>query len=179
MKLLAAAALVAALAAPAAAAPPEIYAVVIGHNGGRPGLPALRYADDDAVRFARFFAGLGTGGDSHLWLLTRLDADTEKQLARAEIAAPPHVAPTRGALTAAFAAVGRALQAPSNGRARVLYVVYAGHGLRGRVLLEPEGGGEAAITGAELRAALAELARIDPQLRMLLFVDACRSQSLF
>jgi hypothetical protein len=47
------------------------------------------------------------------------------------------------------------------------------------VLLEPEGGGEAAITGAELRAALAELARVDPRLRMLLFVDACRSQSLF
>jgi hypothetical protein len=47
------------------------------------------------------------------------------------------------------------------------------------VLLEPEGASEAAITGAELRAQLAELARVDPRLRMLLFVDACRSQSLF
>jgi hypothetical protein len=172
-------ALVAALwlaAAPAAAGPPEIYAVVIGHNGGRPGLPPLRYADDDAVRFARFFAGLG---DAHLWLLTRLDADTQRQLTRAEIAVPAHVPPTRAAVMAAFTQVGEALAAPHPGRERVLYVVYAGHGLRGRVLLEAEGGGEAAITGAELRAALGELARIDPQLRMLLFVDACRSQSLF
>jgi uncharacterized caspase-like protein len=160
----------------AAAAPPETYAVVIGHNGGRAGLPALRYADDDAVRFGRFFAA---SADSHLWLLTRLDADTEKLLARAEIAAPAHVPPTRAAVLAAFAELGRALAAPHPGRERMLYVVYAGHGLRGRVLLEPEGGGEAALTGAELRAALADLARVDPQLRMLLFIDACRSQSLF
>jgi len=164
------------LAGPARATPPELYAVVIGHNGGRAGLPPLRYADDDAVRFARFFGALAP---AHLWLLTRLDADTEKQLAHAEITAPAHASPTRSAVLAAFAELGRALAAPHPGRERVLYVVYAGHGLRGRVLLEPEGGEEAALTGAELRAALAELARVDPQLRMLLFIDACRSQSLF
>jgi uncharacterized caspase-like protein len=163
-------------AAPAAAATPETYAVIIGHNGGRAGLPPLRYADDDAVRFARFFSA---SPDAHLWLLTRLDADTERQLARAEIPAPARVPPTRSAVLAAFAQVRRALTAPHPGRERVLYVVYAGHGLRGRVLLEPEGGDEAAITGAELRAVLAELAWIDPQLRMFLFIDACRSQSLF
>jgi uncharacterized caspase-like protein len=167
-------------AAAAAAAPREIYAVVVGHNGGRPGLPVLRYADDDAVRFARFFGGLGAAGSTaaRVWLLTRLDADTERQLARAEIAAPAHLAPTRGALRSAFAALARALATPARGE-RVLYFVYAGHGLHGRVLLEPEGAAEAAITGTELRAELAELGRVDPRLRVLLFIDACRSQSLF
>jgi hypothetical protein len=57
----------------------------------------------------------------------------------------------------------------------VLYFVYAGHGLQGRLLLKPDGGLEAAITGRELRAALAEV----PVDRTLMFLDACRSQSLF
>ncbi|HVT07809.1 MAG TPA: hypothetical protein VHO67_10135, partial [Polyangia bacterium] len=61
----------------------------------------------------------------------------------------------------------------------VLYVIYAGHGLQGRILLKPDGAPEAAITGHELRAAVAELARAAPNLRTFLFLDACRSQSLF
>src|SRR6185369_4183657 len=87
-------------------------------------------------------------------------------------------APTRTALFAALAEVSREL-AVRPGKPATLYVVYAGHGLKGRILLKPEGAPEAAITGTELRAAVAELARIAPALRTYLFFDACRSQSLF
>jgi hypothetical protein len=163
--------------AAAAAEDGELFAVVIGHNGGRPGLPALRYADDDAVRIALLLRGLQPGA-ARIWLLTDLDRDTEAALARAGIAAPAHRSPTRRALDQAFAELATALRAPARGP-RVLYVLYAGHGLRGRVLLAPEAGGEAAMTGGELRARLAAVSALDPALRMLLFVDACRSQSLF
>jgi hypothetical protein len=57
----------------------------------------------------------------------------------------------------------------------ILYFVYAGHGLQGRILLKPDGAAEAAITGRELRAALADV----PVDHTLMFLDACRSQSLF
>ncbi len=177
---------------PALAAPvtpplqPEIHAIVIGWNGGRPGLPSLRYADDDAVRFALFFAGLGRD-PGHVQLLTEIDGDTRAALAQAGLRPPDERPPTRSALFDAITRVGRSIRAPSSPAgseaSRVLYVVYAGHGLSGRVLLKPEVAAgpdaEAAITGAEIRSALAELARLDPGLKMFLFVDACRSESLF
>jgi Caspase domain len=163
-------------AAPAAQGT-DVFAVVVGHNGGIPGLAPLRYADDDAIRFALLLRGLDPA--AHVWLLTDVDADTTRELGRAAIAVPPSRSPTRRALAAAFEELARALSAPRHGRGRVLYVVYAGHGLRGRVLLAPEAGQEAAVTGAELRASLAGLSQLHPDLRMFLFVDACRSQSLF
>jgi len=43
----------------------------------------------------------------------------------------------------------------------------------------PEAGPTAGLTGHELRAAVAELGRVAPGLRSYLFLDACRSQSLF
>ncbi len=167
-----------------AAAPPaaaDVYAIVIGYNGARPGLPTLRFADDDAVRFSLLLGGLNAGGrPARIWLLTELDAETASGLALAGLTARPDAPPTRAALSAALAEVARALAGrPAGAPAPLLYVIYAGHGLQGRILLKPDGVPEAAITGHELRAALAELARDAPKLRTFLFLDACRSQSLF
>src|SRR6185369_1816308 len=133
---------------------------VVGYNGGGAGLPALRFADDDAVRFALFFRGIDAADrPSRVWLLADLDAETEQGLAQAGIRAPPRGSPTRGALDGAFDEVRRALAArPDASAPAVLYVLYAGHGLGGRILLKPEGASEAAITGHEIRAAVATLA---------------------
>ena len=159
----------------------DIYAVVVGYNGAQAGLPTLRFADDDAVRFSRLLSAFASdGGAGRVTLLTRLDDETRRGLATAGIGATPAGPPTRGAVLRAIAEVQRALAArPAGAPPPTFYFVYAGHGLHGRILLEPEAGGEAALTGHELRAAIAELARAAPALRSYVFIDACRSQSLF
>jgi hypothetical protein len=169
-----------ARAAPAPARA-DVYAIVVGYNGAREGLPTLRFADDDAVRFALLLSGLAEARDAaHVRLLVRLDVDTARGLAGAGLHVAPVGPPTRAALRAAFDDVARALAArPSGAGPPVFYFVYAGHGLRGRILLEPEAGPDAALTGHELRAAVAELARAAPALQSFVFLDACRSQSLF
>lgn len=154
-------------------AAPETFAVVVGHNGGAEGLADLRFADDDAVRFALFFAGLSR--PENVWLLAEPDEETRGSLARAGLAPPPARPPTRTALFAALAEVRTRLAARSADAPAALYFVYAGHGLKGRFLLKPEGAPEAALTGRELRAALVDLAAE----RASLFFDSCRSQSLF
>jgi hypothetical protein len=159
----------------------DIYAVVVGYNGTQDGLPALRFADDDAVRFSLLLSGFVAGGGAgRVALLTRLDDETRRGLATAGLAATPAGPPTRAAVLRALAEVGRALAArPAGAPPPTFYFVYAGHGLHGRILLEPEAGTEAALTGHELRAAIAELGRAAPALRAYVFIDACRSQSLF
>jgi hypothetical protein len=160
----------AALALVVSAAPPpgsDVYAIIVGYNGGHasePALPALRYADDDALRFYRWFLTLAPA--DHLTLLTTLDDETKQAVPDA----PPAVPPTRTALLAALHALEPKLTPSSK-----VFFLYAGHGLPGRFLLQPESGDDAAFTGAELRAAMAAL----PGQRALLFLDACRSQSLF
>src|SRR6185369_15029964 len=107
---LCAAATLAAAAPASAAPPPEVYAVVVGYNGGGAGLPPLRFADDDAVRFAFLFGALDAAGrPSHVSLLADLDEDTRRGLARAGLQPPAAAPPTRAALLAALADVGRAL----------------------------------------------------------------------
>ncbi len=176
--------LVASLALPARASgePPEIFAVVIGWNGGNRELPPLRFADDDAARFATFFRGLGSAErPGRVWLLTEFDARTKTTLAEAGLKVEPDGPPTRpvvlATLRTAAAAIGR-----GGDRRRVLYVIYAGHGLRGRVLLQPTGDGEAALTGTELRTALADALATGARPQepsVFVFLDACRSESLF
>lgn len=164
-----------------APAAPEVFAVIIGYNGGGTSMPTLRFADDDAVRFALFFAGLDAPDrPSRVWLLSDLDAETAAGLTKAGLSAPPHRSPTRTALFGVLDEVSRALAARPHPDAPVaLYVLYAGHGLKGRILMKPEQAPEAAVTGRELRTAVSELARVAPALRTYLFFDACRSQSLF
>lgn len=150
-----------------AAPEPELYAIIVGYNGGRSGgdgptLPPLRFADDDAIRFHRWFKGITP--EDHLWLLTEPDETTREAPASAR-------APTRTALLEAI----EELKAKTAGRNARVFFIYAGHGLPGRFLLQPESGDEAAFTGRELRAAFSSLEAETA----VLFLDACRSQSLF
>jgi Caspase domain len=159
----------------------EIYAVVVGHNGGRSGLPPLRFADDDALRFSLMFSSLSSssGNAGRVWLLSTVDSDTERTMAKSGLSLPSRQPPTRRALFDTLDDLKRVLSGRPAGGNRILYFVYAGHGQNGQLLLQPEQAEEAAVTGIELRTALAAVAQIDPGLRIFVFVDACRSQSLF
>ena len=168
----------------ATAAPPEVFAVVIGWNGGNRQLPALRFADDDATRFAAFFRGLATPErPGRIWLLTELDERTTRTLSQAGLDVRPDGPPTRDNVLATLRTAATHLRQATPGARRVLYVVYAGHGLRGRVLLKPTGSDEAALTGTELRTALAEASGSvrahTSAAQVFVFLDACRSESLF
>lgn len=154
----------------------DVYAIIVGHNGGLSegtsrALPTLKFADDDALRLARWFEPLATPGG--VFVLTVPDADTVTTLAAAGVPIPQTRAPTRRALTQTFEAL-RAKLANRSGRATVFFF-YAGHGLTGRLLLEPEGGDVASVTGRELKLSLADVGADHVEL----FIDACRSQSLF
>jgi hypothetical protein len=171
VSVLAAAALFSLLAAEPA---PDVYALVIGHNGGREGLPALRFADDDALRLARTFAALP--GHKQSWVFTEPDDATQAVLHAAGLAVPPLREPTRAALFAARDELKAKLSARAAGRRATVYLFYAGHGVEGRLLLKPEDGAvESGISGAELKQLAASLPADD----VVLFVDACRAQSLF
>lgn len=154
-----------------------MYAVVVGHNGGlertstSPGLPTLRFADDDALRMARWFEALAVPGG--VTVLTTPDAQTSSTLEAAGLQLPTHAAPTRTGLSRALAELKTKLGKRT--RPATVFFFYAGHGLTGRLLLEPEAGDEASITGKELKLALMDLGADHVEL----FIDACRSQSLF
>ena len=166
----------------AAPAPGDVYAVIVGYNGGRPGLPGLHFADDDAIRFSLFMRGLDSPTRRvHVWTLTEIDAETADMLDGAGLKVPGHGPPTRSALAAVMADVGRALTGAHPGAPPPsFYFIYAGHGLPGQVLLQPEpGSSQSGITGHEISVAVSALTRSTPDLRAFVFLDACRSQSLF
>jgi len=152
---------------------PEIYAVIVGYNGGNGHLPELRYADDDALRFARAFSSVTDA--TRIFLLADLDADTQAHLEPSATPVSATSPPTRNALFRTLAKVGALADAAGRSRPIQVYVYFAGHGLKGRLLLKPEFGEEAAITGQELRTALSNLNVAS----IALLIDACRSQSLF
>jgi hypothetical protein len=156
-----------------AADAPRTFVVVVGYNGATAGLPPLQHADDDAVRMAVLFSGLY--GPENVWLLAAPDAETLATMREAGVKVPPHGPPTRSGVFSALEQVRASIARAAGERPTALHFFYAGHGLAGRFLLQPEGTPEAAMTGRELRAALATL----PVDRLLLFFDACRSQSLF
>ena len=160
---------------------PDVYAVIVGYNGGAPGLPSLRFADDDAVRFAMLLGTPnGSAATTHVELLTDVDAESAAQWAKAGFAPKPTGSASRTSVTKAFENTARLLRArPRQGPPPVFYFIYAGHGVHGHILLAPEAGAEAALTGHELRALVATLPSAAPELRAYAFVDACRAQSLF
>lgn len=141
-------------------------AMVVGNNGsGTLGRAELRYADDDAAKYAALFA---TGTPEDVELLARFDADTARLFpAQAKKTTPP----TRAALEAAVARmVTRARAAKERGDRVVFTFVFAGHGdvEDGRGFLELE-------DGRFFREDLESLLMRIPAERAHVLLDACNS----
>jgi hypothetical protein len=104
------------------AAPPPLFAVVVGNNHPLPGTDysALRYADDDALRFAEYFESLG----ARVHLLVGPD---EESAARFGALADRAEAPTRGALEATLRELEKELVAVGD-REPELFFYFSGHG---------------------------------------------------
>lgn len=115
-------ALISAVLSAAPASRPLREAVVVGNNHPLPGetYDVLRYADDDAIRYAELFEEMGISTA----LLTVPDGDTATRYrARAERAQRP----TRAELLEALDDVRDRFEA-AEGRPRELYFVFSGHG---------------------------------------------------
>lgn len=162
----------------AAESSPLVYAVVVGHNDGWGLLPELRFADDDALRFYRLAARLAPR--ENIALLTELDVQTWRSLQQTHTTPPPYLPPTKKKLHEVIALFKRqiavARQAQPN-RPVHLYFFFSGHGEKGYFLLKKKGAQlrEAAFTAADLRRAFDD----SPATLNSLFIDACKSQSLF
>ena len=185
--LLRAAALGAALlvCAPARAAPApkvapgaDIFAIIIGHNDGGGVLPDLRYADDDALRFYRLMRQL-TSRDQ-IALFTELDVDTWRQIQASGEEAPLALPPLKSRINEVFALFKRRIAERHQkhpGRKIHFFFFYSGHGERGYFLLKKTGTRltDSVYTGADLQRAFAD----SPADVNQIFIDACKSQSLF
>jgi hypothetical protein len=156
----------AALAPGRARAETATFAVIVGVNRSVDGdLPALRYADDDAVLYHLLFQQLGATA----YLLTRPDDNTRRLHPRAAAEARPPVAV---ALDRAIAAIASAVaQARARGASTRFYFVYAGHGNvrdgQGYISLEDE-----RLTAADLERRVVDAV---PAGEIHLIVDACYS----
>jgi hypothetical protein len=154
-------------APPATPAPPlERFALVVGYNQPpRPDLPRLRYADDDAVRWALLLETFG----ARVELLTELDEESQR-LYGAD--APPLHPPARAELDAAMARLAEQIRAArARGAETVLYVIYAGHG--------DVDGDEGYVAMADGRLTRRDLERhvlgVSPAHFNHVIVDACRA----
>jgi hypothetical protein len=141
--------LLAALATPAHAETRRL-AVLVGHNAGSEGQPALRWAEDDAGKLADVFVQLGDIRPGDLFLVQGKGA-----------------ARVRDALAAATTAVRAARRVPDD--RVVMYFYYSGHSDGTAIEL----GGER-ISFAELKALLAATGA---DVRVLI-IDACKSGAL-
>jgi hypothetical protein len=108
---------------PPTARPAHSFALVIGNNmPPHDGLPRLRYADDDAVRWAVLFDALGADFE----VLTELDAESAHLYGPLAFRPGP---PSREALRSAVGRLAtRVAAAHAHGERAVFYFVYAGHG---------------------------------------------------
>ena len=98
------------------------FALVVGNNRSDGGLPALRYADDDAVRWTIVLRTFGADVE----VLTELDAES-RMLYGAD--APATRAPSGREVDAAMSRLAdRMRRARAAGSVVVFYFVYAGHG---------------------------------------------------
>lgn len=157
---------------------PLVYAVVVGNNDGLGVLPQLRYADDDALRFYRLAVRLAS--EQNVALLTELDVDTWRRIQVVGGRPPPFLPPTKKKLVEVIELFKKQIaraRADRPARPVHFYFFFSGHGERGYFFLKRDGGGraDAAFTGADLERAFA-----DSRATMNgLFIDACKSQSLF
>jgi hypothetical protein len=141
-------------------------ALVIGNNQPpRADLPRLRYADDDAVRWAVLFDTLGADVE----VLAELDA--ESRLLYGGVV-PPMTPPSRAAVDTAVARIAAAItHARAGGAHVVFYFIYAGHGD------VEDGKGYVALTDAhftrdDLSKRVLEAVHADTN---HVIVDACRA----
>lgn len=105
----------------------KTYALVIGNNALPPekadALKALRYADDDAVRFYRFFRHI----TAEARLLTVADSETQQRFH--ELVTHAEV-PTLANIREAAAQFGQQIEKDRRaGRRTVAYIVFSGHGI--------------------------------------------------
>jgi len=155
-----------AAAAGTASGDTATFALVVGVNRSIDAdLPALRYADDDAVLYQALFQQLG----ATVYLLTRPDDNTRRLHPRAAAEATPPVA---AALDRTIAAIAAAVaQARARGAATRFYFVYAGHGNirdgQGYISLEDD-----RLTAADLERRVVDAV---PAGEVHLIVDACYS----
>jgi hypothetical protein len=101
------------------------YALVVGNNSppkGEPGLPVLRYADDDGVRYFQLFRQFAV--ESHL--LAVLDEETQRRYpGMAEIARPPTLA---NVLLIVDDYAAKMASDRARGDDPVFYFAFSGHG---------------------------------------------------
>jgi hypothetical protein len=108
-----------------AGAEPTAYAIIVGNNSPpreNHNLSDLRYADDDAIRYYRFFNRLTD--DIHL--LTVPDTATQKRYPNVAARAKP---PTIKHLKAAVASIVKQIRlSEARGEETVVYLAFSGHG---------------------------------------------------
>ena len=149
-----------------AQAPVFTQAIVIGANNSVDHeLAPLRYADDDAIRFAELFDAIGIPTR----VLTRLDEPTSRLHPGAAARA---LVPTDAQLRAVVAEVAALMaQARARGQKTALYLVFAGHGNARR--------GSAYLTLEDARLSAEDLLRgvVEPigAHRAHVIIDACHS----
>jgi hypothetical protein len=149
----------------------RVLALIIGVNKpAESGLAPLRFADDDAVRYAELFARLG----AEAVLLAEVDTNTRRL--HPEFADRAN-APTGSALDRAVATLAaRAEAARAEGAEVVLYVAYAGHGSRDQAT------GKGFLTLADGRLDAAAIGRriVEPIVaaEYHFIVDACHAEFL-
>lgn len=154
---------------PAYAEKRESFAIVIGANAAPPRLPALSFADDDALRIHRLLGQATT--PKHIWLLT-----DEKPSSH-----PKHWAePTQAAVEQAFNDLGDAIEALRDSEPDTqvdLYFYYSGHGRDGALTLSRPGEPESGVRfeGERLKYLLD---RVDADQKHI-FVDACEAEGVF
>lgn len=154
-------------------AAPDIYAVIVGSNDGHGVFPDLHYADDDALRFYRLLRILTPA--SHLALF--MEPDGETLLRNPDLGgAPPFWSrPERGAILEGVARLEGEMGSAPPGRETSFYFFYSGHGEWGRLFLSPAGGEASDLSAQDLLQALQSSTAGQTQV----FIDACKSQSLF
>ena len=169
--------------APAAATPsqtPLVYAVVVGNNDGLGMLPQLNFADDDALRFYQLAVQLAP--KENVALLAELDVDTWRRIQVGGVRPPPFLPPTRSKLLEVirlFKGQIARVRRQDPRRPVHLYFFFSGHGERGYFFLKRKLArgpiADAAFTGLDLERTFAD----SKATLNWLFIDACKSQSLF
>lgn len=125
---------------PSRASPDRVYAVIVGVNGSQDeGVAPLKFADDDAAKYARLFEAVA----DRIWLLTVLDVDSRTPYA--DLVRVARI-PDQVGLWRTIDEVGyQVAQDRSRGQTTAVYFVYTGHGARAK-----DGQGYVNLTDARL-----------------------------